>query len=124
MRQRLPDHRVKGCGAETVSATPLYEGLLRPGTVRGGSGRECGGKLEEVQGVMEGAGLLSACFQCYGMSERQMNVNGSGTGRNRIDPDGAPELSEDWFNRAEIRIGERVVRRGLPAGSTKQRRSL
>jgi len=58
------------------------------------------------------------------MSERQMNVNGSGTGRNRIDPDDAPELSEDWFNRAEIRIGERVVRRGLPAGSTKQRRSL
>lgn len=53
-----------------------------------------------------------------------MNVNGSGTGRNRIDPDDAPELSEDWFNRAEIRIGERVVRRGLRAGSTKQRRSL
>ena len=31
-----------------------------------------------------------------------------------IDPDDAPELTKEFFDRAEIRHGERVIRRGRP----------
>jgi uncharacterized protein (DUF4415 family) len=31
-----------------------------------------------------------------------------------VDPDDAPELTDDFFNRAEIRHGEKIVRRGRP----------
>jgi uncharacterized protein (DUF4415 family) len=31
-----------------------------------------------------------------------------------IDPDDAPKLTRDWFERAELRDGDRVVRRGRP----------
>lgn len=31
-----------------------------------------------------------------------------------IDPDDAPELTQDWFDRAEIRHGDRVIRPGRP----------
>ena len=31
-----------------------------------------------------------------------------------VDPDDAPELTEEFFRRAEIRIGDKVVRRGRP----------
>ena len=41
-----------------------------------------------------------------------------------VDPDDAPELDDDWFDRAEIRIGDRIIRRGRPAGSVKQPVSL
>jgi uncharacterized protein (DUF4415 family) len=41
-----------------------------------------------------------------------------------VDPDDAPELTDEWFDRAEIRIGERVIRRGRPAGETKTQVSL
>jgi uncharacterized protein (DUF4415 family) len=30
------------------------------------------------------------------------------------DPDDAPELTEAWFEKAELREGERVIRRGRP----------
>ena len=41
-----------------------------------------------------------------------------------VDPDDAPELTDEWFDRAEIRIGERVIRRGRPTGETKTQVSL
>ena len=31
-----------------------------------------------------------------------------------IDPDDAPELTDDWFAQAEVRRGGKVVRRGRP----------
>jgi uncharacterized protein (DUF4415 family) len=31
-----------------------------------------------------------------------------------VDPDEAPELTDAFFDRAEIRLGEKIVRRGRP----------
>jgi uncharacterized protein (DUF4415 family) len=31
-----------------------------------------------------------------------------------IDPDDAPELTEEFFDRAEIRHGDKIIRRGRP----------
>lgn len=31
-----------------------------------------------------------------------------------VNPDDAPELTQDFFNRAEIRAGDKIVRRGRP----------
>jgi uncharacterized protein (DUF4415 family) len=41
-----------------------------------------------------------------------------------VDPDDAPEMDDDWFERAEIRIGDKVIRRGRPPGSAKRQISL
>ena len=41
-----------------------------------------------------------------------------------VDPDDAPEWTRDMFDRAEIRIGDKVIRRGRPAGSSKRLVSL
>lgn len=41
-----------------------------------------------------------------------------------VDPDDAPELTDEWFAKAELRIGDRIIRRGRPPGSTKQLVSL
>lgn len=41
-----------------------------------------------------------------------------------VDPDDAPELGDEWFDRAEIRIGDKVIRRGRPKGSAKRLVSL
>jgi uncharacterized protein (DUF4415 family) len=41
-----------------------------------------------------------------------------------VDPDDAPELTDEWFDKADIKIGDRIVRRGRPAGSAKQQVSL
>lgn len=37
-----------------------------------------------------------------------------------VDPDDAPELTDAWFEGADFKIGEKLVRRGRPRGSTKQ----
>ncbi len=37
-----------------------------------------------------------------------------------VDPDDAPELADEWFAKATLMDGERVVRRGRPTGSNKQ----
>jgi len=31
-----------------------------------------------------------------------------------VDPDDAPELDDDFFDRAEIREGDKIIRRGRP----------
>lgn len=36
-----------------------------------------------------------------------------------IDPDMAPELDDGWFDRADIYKGDRLIKRGRPAGSSK-----
>jgi uncharacterized protein (DUF4415 family) len=38
------------------------------------------------------------------------------TKRKWIDPDEAPRLDRDWFERAEIREGDRLVRPARPVG--------
>ena len=43
---------------------------------------------------------------------------------NWVDPDDAPEWTQDMFDRAEIRIGDKVIRRGRPPGSAKRLVSL
>jgi uncharacterized protein (DUF4415 family) len=30
------------------------------------------------------------------------------------DPDTAPELSDEWFDKAELTVGDKVIRRGRP----------
>lgn len=37
-----------------------------------------------------------------------------------IDPDDAPELDDEWFEKADFKIGDKVIRRGRPPGSAKQ----
>ncbi|MCM0081866.1 BrnA antitoxin family protein [Geomonas sp. Red32] len=36
-----------------------------------------------------------------------------------VDPDDAPELTDEWFEKADLMEGAKVVRRGRPAGRTK-----
>jgi uncharacterized protein (DUF4415 family) len=43
---------------------------------------------------------------------------------NWVDPDDAPEWTDEMFDRAEIRIGDKVIRRGRPPGSAKRLVSL
>ena len=53
-----------------------------------------------------------------------MSASNSGTEGSWVDPDDAPELTDEWFDRAEIRMGDRVIRRGRPRGSAKRLVSL
>ena len=48
------------------------------------------------------------------MSERNVVTESSWA-----DPDDAPELDDDWFDRAKSRIGRKIIRRGRPPGSAK-----
>ena len=41
-----------------------------------------------------------------------------------IDPDDAPELDDQWFEKADLMLGRKVIRKGRPPGSTKQPVSL
>jgi uncharacterized protein (DUF4415 family) len=53
-----------------------------------------------------------------------MSANSNASASNWVDPDDAPEWTDAMFDRAEIRIGDTVVRRGRPPGSTKTQVSL
>ena len=35
-----------------------------------------------------------------------------------VDPDDAPRLDREWFERAEIREGDKLIRRGRPRSAT------
>ncbi|MCL1960366.1 MAG: BrnA antitoxin family protein [Desulfovibrionaceae bacterium] len=48
-----------------------------------------------------------------------MNANRNATLTEWIDPDDAPELTDEFFEQADLYIGERLIRRGRPAGSRK-----
>lgn len=41
-----------------------------------------------------------------------------------VDPDDAPELDDEWFQKADLMIGDKVIRRGRPPGSSKSLVSL
>jgi uncharacterized protein (DUF4415 family) len=53
-----------------------------------------------------------------------MNVSKESTDSNWVDPDDAPELDDEWFEKADLMIGDKVIRRGRPPGSSKQLVSL
>lgn len=53
-----------------------------------------------------------------------MTGNSSNTKSTWIDPDDAPELTDEWFEKATFRIGDHVIRRGRPPGSKKTQVSL
>lgn len=53
-----------------------------------------------------------------------MNARSSGSESSWSDPDDAPEWTEAMFDRAEIRIGDTIIRRGRPRGSAKTQVSL
>ena len=41
-----------------------------------------------------------------------------------VDPDDAPELTDEWFDKADLKIGDKLIRRGRPPGSSKRLVSL
>jgi uncharacterized protein (DUF4415 family) len=41
-----------------------------------------------------------------------------------VDPDDAPEWTDEMFDRATFKIGDKVIRRGRPPGSAKRLVSL
>lgn len=41
-----------------------------------------------------------------------------------IDPDDAPELDDEWFDKADFKIGDEIIRKGRPPGSAKRPVSL
>ncbi len=51
-------------------------------------------------------------------------MNSDDTANTWIDPDDAPELTDEWFEKATFRIGDKVIRRGRPPGSSKRLVSL
>ena len=51
-------------------------------------------------------------------------MSNADTPTNWTDPDDAPELTEEWFERADLMLGDTVIRKGRPLGSTKQLVSL
>jgi uncharacterized protein (DUF4415 family) len=54
-----------------------------------------------------------------------MHVGSSDLTKPWIDPGDAPELTEDWFAKAALMEGEKVIRRGgRPRGSDKEQVTL
>jgi len=51
-------------------------------------------------------------------------VSSDDTKTDWVDPDDAPELDDDWFDRATFKIGDKVIRPGRPRGSAKRAVSL
>ena len=48
-----------------------------------------------------------------------MTVKLAVTKNTSVDPDDAPELTDSWFEKADLMQGNKLVRRGRPAGQTK-----
>jgi uncharacterized protein (DUF4415 family) len=53
-----------------------------------------------------------------------MTAKSAGIKNISIDPDDAPELTEDWFEKADLMQGEKLVRRGRPTGRTKSSQTV
>lgn len=53
-----------------------------------------------------------------------MSENKPKSETNWVDPDDAPEWTDEMFDRAEIRIGDKVIRPGRPRGTAKQAVSI
>jgi uncharacterized protein (DUF4415 family) len=39
-----------------------------------------------------------------------------------VDPDDAPELDDEWFDGADLKVGDKVIRRGRPKAETTKER--
>ncbi|MDD5286847.1 MAG: BrnA antitoxin family protein [Desulfuromonadaceae bacterium] len=48
-----------------------------------------------------------------------MTAKSAVTKNSLLDPDDAPELTDDWFGKAALMQGSKLIRRGRPAGRTK-----
>lgn len=48
-----------------------------------------------------------------------MTAKSAVTKNTLVDPDDAPELTDTWFEKADLMQGAKLVRRGRPAGQTK-----
>jgi uncharacterized protein (DUF4415 family) len=51
-------------------------------------------------------------------------VSSKDTKTDWVDPDDAPELTDEWFDKADLKIGDKLIRRGRPPGSAKRLVSL
>jgi len=49
-----------------------------------------------------------------------MNAKSKTTPKGWHDPDDAPELTGEWFAKADLYHGDKIVRRGRPVGSVKE----
>lgn len=47
-----------------------------------------------------------------------MNVSKKGTRTTWVDPDDAPELDDEWFQKADLLCDEKLVRRGRPKSAS------
>jgi len=54
----------------------------------------------------------------------QMSAKSTATKNTWVDPDDAPELTDTWFENADLRQGKKLIRRGRPAGTTKASTTL
>ncbi len=48
-----------------------------------------------------------------------MTAKSAVTKNTLVDPDNAPELTDAWFEKADLMQGTKLVRRGRPVGQTK-----
>ena len=48
-----------------------------------------------------------------------MSAKSIATKNTFVDPDEAPELTDAWFENADLMQGKKLIRRGRPAGQTK-----
>lgn len=48
-----------------------------------------------------------------------MTAKSIATKNTSVDADDAPELTDAWFEKADLMQGSKIVRRGRPAGQTK-----
>jgi uncharacterized protein (DUF4415 family) len=53
-----------------------------------------------------------------------MTAKLAGTKNISVDPDDAPELTDEWFEKADLMQGKKLVRRGRPAGKTKESQTM
>ena len=53
------------------------------------------------------------------MSERKPDSESDWT-----DPDDAPELDDEWFDKADFMVGDKIIRPGRPRGAAKQAVSI
>jgi len=53
-----------------------------------------------------------------------MSASRKDTESSWIDPDDAPELDDEWFEKADFKIGDKVIRPGRRPGSSKRLVSL
>jgi len=54
----------------------------------------------------------------------QMSAKSTATKNTWVDPDDAPELTDAWFENADLHQGKKLIRRGRPAGTTKASTTL